>query len=83
MTIKNFAKSSKLVRKDLCEKSFVRNVLYSKPSIKPCKFWSFLIWRFFVFNNSSNDELTRMAQAADRMKRTRDGNIFSMIPFHN
>ena len=24
-----------------------------------------------------------MAQAADRMKRTRDGNIFSMIPFHN
>ena len=37
----------------------------------------------FVFNNSSDDELTKMTQAADRMKRTRDGNIFSMIPFHN
>ena len=30
MTTKNCANSPKLVLKDLCEKSFVRNVLYSK-----------------------------------------------------
>ena len=31
MTTKNCANGPKLVLKDLCEKSFVRNVLYSPP----------------------------------------------------
>ena len=31
MTAKNCVNSPKLVLKDLCEKSFVRNVLYSSP----------------------------------------------------
>ena len=34
MTTKNCAKGPKLVLKDLCEKSFVQNVLYSLNHIK-------------------------------------------------
>ena len=34
MTTKNCAKGPKLVLKDLCEKSFVQNVLYSLNPIK-------------------------------------------------
>ena len=34
MTTKNCANIPKLVVKDLCEKSFVRNVLYSNETIK-------------------------------------------------
>ena len=33
MTTKNCANGPKLVLKDLCEKSFVRNVLYSRVGI--------------------------------------------------
>ena len=33
MTTKNYANGPKLVLKDLCEKSFVQNVLYSRVDI--------------------------------------------------
>ena len=38
--------------------------------------------KYFLYFDSCDDEPTKTALAADRMKRTRESN-FSMIPFHN
>ena len=67
------------MQKVFCAKCPVFQTIYQTMQI--LKFSNMTL--FFFFDNSSDDELTKMAQAADRMKRTRDGNIFSMIPFHN
>ena len=63
--IGHLIKKKKVIRKELTR----AQTIYQTTQI-----FKFSNITYFLYFNSSDDEPTRMAQAADRMKRTRDSN---------